>query len=42
MSAKTDINGPDLHELWSEALWGLGLIGVVFAFLGILVAAFGR
>jgi hypothetical protein len=42
MSAKTNNDGPDLRDLWLEGLWGLGLIGVVLAFLGVLVVAFGR
>ena len=28
----------DLHELWGEALWGVGLIGSV-VLLGVLIAA---
>ena len=42
MSEKTNTDGPDPRDLWLEALWGLGLIGVVLAFMGDLVAAFGR
>ena len=35
---------PDLsirESLWAEAMWGLGLIGAVLAFVIILVTAFG-
>jgi hypothetical protein len=46
MSTRTDdaIEGssPDLHALWVEAAWGLGLIGGVLAFVAVLAAAFGR
>jgi hypothetical protein len=31
---------PDVHALWSEALWGLGLIGTVLAIVAV-IAAFG-
>jgi len=29
-------------HLWAEALWGVGLIGVVFGFVLVLVTVFGR
>jgi hypothetical protein len=29
-------------DLWAEALWGVGLIGSVLAFVLLLVTLFGR
>jgi len=31
---------PDLRGLWSEAIWGLGLIGTVMVLVSV-IAAFG-
>jgi hypothetical protein len=31
---------PDLRALWSEAVWGVGLIGAVIAMVSV-IAAFG-
>jgi hypothetical protein len=32
----------DLHELWGEALWGVGLIGSVLVLVVLIAAIFGR
>jgi hypothetical protein len=32
----------DQRELWSEALWGLGLIGTVLIVVTLIAATFGR
>ena len=44
MSARRDIEGPpsDPHALWSEALWGLGLMGGVLVSVVLIAALFGR
>jgi hypothetical protein len=36
------VERPDIHQLWTEALWGVGLIGGVLALVGLLAVAFGR
>jgi hypothetical protein len=36
------VEGPDLHQLWTEALWGVGLIGGVLGFVFVLATLFGR
>jgi hypothetical protein len=36
------VEGPDLHQLWTEALWGAGLIGGVLGVVALLAAVFGR
>ena len=38
----TGDEGPDLHQLWSEALWGAGLIGGVLGVVAVLAVTFGR
>jgi hypothetical protein len=32
----------DQRDLWSEALWGLGLIGAVLILVTFIAVAFGR
>jgi len=32
----------DQHDLWSEALWGLGLIGAVLILVTFIAVTFGR
>jgi hypothetical protein len=42
MSAENSGRHPfDERELWSEALWGLGLIGAVLILVTIIAATFG-
>jgi hypothetical protein len=44
MSTEKDERQPfdDQRELWSEALWGLGLIGAVLILVTLIAAIFGR
>jgi hypothetical protein len=44
MSTQRDAGGPpsDPNALWSEALWGLGLMGSVILSVVLIAALFGR
>jgi hypothetical protein len=44
MSTEKDERQPfdDRRELWSEALWGLGLIGAVLILVTLIAATLGR
>jgi hypothetical protein len=42
MLGDDQVEGPDLHQLWSEALWGAGLIGGVLGVVAVLAVVFGR
>lgn len=46
MSASNTAEGEgrssDLHELWGEALWGVGLIGSVLLLVALIAVIFGR
>jgi hypothetical protein len=41
-SAPSERPSADLHGLWAEALWGIGLIGSVLVFVALIAALFGR
>jgi hypothetical protein len=41
-SAKGEGRSSDLHTLWAEALWGVGLIGSVLLSVVLIAAMFGR
>jgi hypothetical protein len=44
MSTERGIEDPpsDPHALWSEALWGLGLMGGVLVTVALIAAVFAR
>jgi hypothetical protein len=41
-TAESEGRSNDLHELWGEALWGVGLIGSVLLLVALIAAIFGR
>jgi hypothetical protein len=41
-TGKSQRQPTDQHELWSEALWGLGLIGGVLVAVALVARTFGR
>jgi hypothetical protein len=43
MSVRNDLEErPGRHSLMAEALWGVGLIAAVFAWVVVIVTVFGR